>query len=371
MTDAPPATVAPAGRDAFLDVIRAFAMVAVVANHTMYTLLYEGPSGELQLTMLQETGHAWVTWPFVWELQAFFLPAAALSFVPALRGDSRRFVTRRLWRLLIPVVPLLVALVLLEAGATAAGMEDCATWTPGLTCATAMPISPLWFLLVLVPLTALTPALAKRWKGRWRLALPAGVVAICLLADLLWFGTGRILVVNEISVWALVWFAGFAYADGTFDRVSTRAWWAITGGGVVVMAMLMVLGPYDAWLASSPRTTITVLECVVGVSLLMALRQQIAARRDHRLVDAVVRHVGGRIMGVFLWHYFAFAVVISSAALLGVELSARLDGAYLVQRIVIIPLSLLLLAGILRMVAPFDRIPYPSDRRALRKAAQT
>ena len=28
-------------------------------------------------------------------------------------------------------------------------------------------------------------------------------------------------------------------------------------------------------------------------------------------------------------------------------------------------------AGILRIVGPFDRIPYPSDRRALRKAAQT
>ncbi len=365
--DRPPRT-GPAGRDPFLDVIRAFAMVAVVANHFLYTLLFRNPSGQFELIMLQESGHPWVTWPFVWELQAFFLPAAALSFGPALRTGGRRFVGRRLWRLLVPVVPLVVGLVVLEASTRAAGMGDCATWTTGLTCATAMPIAPLWFLVVLVPLTALTPWLARHWHGRWRIGLPLAVVAVTVVSDALWIGGGSALPLNEVTVWALVWFAGFAYADGTFDRVGVRTWWAVVAGGTVVMVALVVVGPYPPWLGASPRTMMTVLECVVGVSLLLALRGPITAVRDRRAVDWTVRNVGDRIMGVFLWHYLAFAAVISAAGLAGVDLAEHLGWPYVAQRAVIIPVALVLLVGLLRVVAPVDRIPYPADRRRARRS---
>ncbi|MFZ4519310.1 MAG: hypothetical protein ACOYOP_13030, partial [Microthrixaceae bacterium] len=134
-------------------------------------------------------------------------------------------------------------------------------------------------------------------------------------------------------------------------------------GGVATMAFLVVAGPYPAWLGASPRTMMTVLECVVGVSLLMALRNPITAIRGRRAVDWTVRNVGDRIMGVFLWHYLAFAVVISAAGLAGVDLAEHLGWPYVAQRAVIIPLALLLLVGLLRIVAPVDRIPYPADRR--------
>lgn len=362
VTPTPAQQANPTGRDPFLDVIRSFAMVAVVANHMLYTLLWTQPSGTHELTMVQEVGHPWVTWPFVWELQAFFLPAAALSFAPALRGDARRFIGRRLWRLLLPVVPLLVVMAIVEVGARAAGMGDCGTWATGLTCATAMPLSPLWFLVVLVPLTALTPTLARRWKGHWRWIMPATVVALAVLGDLTWFGTGRSLPLNDITVWALVWFAGFAYADGSWERVRPRTWWSVVAVGGAVMVAMAVVGPYPPWLGASPRTSMTVMECVVGVSLLMALRGPISASRDLRPVDLTVRHVGGRMMGVFLWHYLAFAVVISAAAVIGVDLADGPGWDYLGQRLVIVPLALVLLVGLLRLTAPFDGIAYPPDR---------
>ena len=259
-------------------------------------------------------------------------------------------------------------LVVLEASTRAAGMGDCATWTTGLTCATAMPIAPLWFLVVLVPLTALTPWLARHWHGRWRIGLPLAVVAVTVVSDALWIGGGSALPLNEVTVWALVWFAGFAYADGTFDRVGVRTWWAVVAGGTAVMVALVVVGPYPPWLGASPRTMMTVLECVVGVSLLLALRGPITAVRDRRAVDWTVRNVGDRIMGVFLWHYLAFAAVISAAGLAGVDLAEHLGWPYVAQRAVIIPVALVLLVGLLRVVAPVDRIPYPADRPRARRS---
>lgn len=356
-------TPSSTARDPFLDVIRAFAMVAVIANHYLYTLLFQNDEGHFELEMLQETGHAWVTWPFVWELQAFFLPAAALSFAAAQRTNWRVFIGRRVWRLLIPVVPLAIGLVLLQTTTSAAGMGECATWTTGLTCASAMPIAPLWFLVVLVPLTIATPVLARAWRGPWRIALPLGVFGFTLLSDVRWIVTGAAIPINDITVWLLVWFAGFAYADGTLLRVRTAVWWWIVAAGSLLMVGMVVVGPYPTWLGASPRTSMTAMECVVGVSLLMALRSPLSRIRDRRLVELCVRHVGDRMMGVYLWHYFAFSAVISAMGLLGVQLASTLGIAYLAQRAVIVPVSLLALVGALRATRWADRVPYPPDRR--------
>ena len=352
-------------RDPFLDVIRAFAMVAVVFNHYLYTLLFQNDAGQYELGMIQESGHAWVTWPFVWELQAFFLPAAALSFTAAKRTGWRTFAGRRVWRLLLPVVPLIAGLAVLQATTSAAGMGKCATWTTGLTCATAMPISPLWFLVVLVPLTVATPALARAWRGPWRVVMPLAVLAFTMLSDIRWIVSGGAIPLNDISVWLLVWFAGFAYADGSLSRVSSKVWWAIAAGGALVMVGMVLVGPYPSWLAASPRTSMTAMECIVGVSVLLALRGPLGRMRERRLVDLCVRYVGDRMMGVFLWHYFTFAVVISAMGLLGVELASALGVAYLAQRVVIIPLALVLLAVVLGATRWVDRVPYPPDRRSI------
>jgi len=359
------AKISSTTRDPFLDVIRAFAMIAVIANHYLYTLLFRNQQGQFELVMLQENGNPWVSWPFIWELQAFFLPAAALSYSAALRTNWRVFIGRRVWRLLVPVVPLLIGLILLQVTTSAAGMGKCASWTTGLTCATAMPISPLWFLMVLVPLTIATPLLARAWRGPWRIVMPLVVFGFSLISDARWISTGSTIPLNDISVWLLVWFAGFAYADGTLLRVRAVVWWRIVVGGSLLMVGMVVVGPYPPWIGSSPRTSMAALECVVGVSLLMALRSPLSRIRDRKFVDLCVRQVGDRVMGVFLWNYFSFAVVISAMGLLGVDLASKLGGAYLVQRAVIIPLSLLLMVAALRATKWADRVPYPPDRRQI------
>lgn len=224
-----------------------------------------------------------------------------------------------------------------------------------------MPISPLWFLVVLVPFTVATPVLARAWRGPWRVVLPLAVFGVTLLSDVRWISTGTAIPLNDISVWLLVWFAGFAYADGTLLRLRAATWWWIVAAGSLVM-VAMVAGPYPAWLGASPRTSMTAMECVVGVSLLMALRGPLSRIRDRRLVDLCVRHVGDRMMGVFLWHYFTFAVVISGLGLMGVELASELGAPYVAQRALIIPVSILLLVVALRLTRWFDRIPYPPDR---------
>ncbi|KLR60334.1 hypothetical protein IMCC26207_110580 [Actinobacteria bacterium IMCC26207] len=51
--------------------------------------------------------------------------------------------------------------------------------------------------------------------------------------------------------------------------------------------------------------------------------------------------------------------------LLGVDLVSNLGGAYIAQRAVIIPLSLLLMVVALRATKWADRVPYPPDRRQI------
>jgi fucose 4-O-acetylase-like acetyltransferase len=351
------------GRDPFLDVIRAFAMIAVVANHMLYPLLYRSSQGSFAFSWLQNRGQPWVTWPFVWELQAFFLPAAALSFGAAMRGPWQSFVGRRAWRLVVPAVPVLLAIVALELITRSAGMGSCGDPAAGLTCSTLMAIGPLWFLVAILVLSAFTPLMVRFWRGPWRILMPLAVVLLTVLSDFLWVSTGSALPGNEIAVWALVWFAGFAYAEGSLDDVAQRTWWWIVALGSLVMVGLVVAGPYQAHLGAHPRSMMTVMECVVGVSLLMALRRRIQANRDHPFVDLCVRGVGGRTMGVFLWHGFAFVAVVSVAALMGVELASDLGVPYLVQRVIMIPIALVLLAALLRVTAWTDEVPYPPDRR--------
>jgi len=195
--------------------------------------------------------------------------------------------------------------------------------------------------------------------------MPFVVLGFSLISDARWISTGSTIPLNDISVWLLVWFAGFAYAEGTLLRVRAVVWWRIVVGGSLVMVGMVVVGPYPPWIGSSPRTSMAALECVVGVSLLMALRSPLCRIRDRKFVDLCVRQVGDRVMGVFLWNYFSFAVVISAMGLLGVDLVSNLGGAYLAQRAVIIPLSLLLMVVALRATKWADRVPYPPDRRQI------
>lgn len=367
-TEAPTPSVAPTrGRDDFLDIVRAFAMIAVVANHTLYTVMAPDPRGGWALSMLQERGLPWVTWPFLWELPGFFLPAAALSFRPALRGTASHFVSRRLWRLLIPLLPLAVGLTVLELSMRAGWSGDCRTWNTSLTCATAMPLAPTWFLLVMVPLTAVSPWLARRWNRRTRWILPAVAVVVAAASDLsTWLGAGP-LALTEFTVFGIVWAAGFAYAAGDLEAVTTRRWWTIAAVGAVAIVALVATGRYSARLGASPRSLLSVAELVVGVSMLMGARPWLVARRHRGVVAAGVRLIGDSTMGVFLWHYFAFGTVMGIAAMIGVELATSVGLGYLLQRVVIIALSVGLLVVLVRLVRPVERWPYPADR--LRRAA--
>jgi len=351
------------GRDPFLDIIRAFAMIAVVANHTLYTVMSSTPRGGWELSMLQERGLPWVTWPFLWELPGFFLPAAALSFHAAQRGSARRFVSRRLWRLLIPVLPLAIGLVVLEVATRAGGMRACESWNTALTCATAMPLAPLWFLIVMVPFTAASPWLARHWEGRGKWLLPVLAVSVAMFSDVSQVVFDAPLSPTEITVFGLVWFAGFAYASGEWDGVTTRQWWTVAGVGGLAIVVLVGAGPYQPRLGASPRTIVSVLELVVGVAMLMGAREWLVERRERGLVAAGVRLIGDSTMGVFLWHYFAFGAVMGAAAIAGVDLATEVGVTYVMQRLAIIAITLVVLAGLIRLVKPVERWPYPADRR--------
>src|SRR4051794_5528998 len=221
------ATAPPVQRDRFLDVVRCLALAAVVFNHYMYSVYSWDPSGGT-FRMIQEKaiGQAWVTWPFVWELPAFFFVGGAVIRSSALAMPYGRFVAKRVWRLALPAVACLVTGMVVEmiangldVGACRPGNGPLAGFIPMyLSCPAQIWVGPLWFMMVFVPLTLLSPLLARWYVGSRRWWMIGGVVALVALSDYNLYAHGNALPTSEL-VWVLPWLLGFSYADGSLLRV--------------------------------------------------------------------------------------------------------------------------------------------------------
>src|SRR5690606_32615727 len=84
-TEAPGRPLRPT-RDPFLDVVRSVAMVCVVLNHYTFSHVWPGTSfaDGAHWKFVQVEGQPWVTWPFVFELAAFFFVGGATAYRSAL-----------------------------------------------------------------------------------------------------------------------------------------------------------------------------------------------------------------------------------------------------------------------------------------------
>ncbi|MFF8690910.1 acyltransferase [Streptomyces sp. NPDC015144] len=298
-------------RDRALDALRALAILGVVLGHWLVTALVADSGtvhGASPLRDLPELVPA--TWLFQ-TLAVFFLVGGvvgARSHATArARGESYgRWLRARTVRLLRPTAVLLAVWAAVAVALLASGTDQDTVRALG-----KLVWSPLWFVVVLMGLTAATPLVARLH--------PLWPFAVVLVVDLYRFGLDAptaLASVNVAAGWLVPYCLGAAWARG--ELCGRRTGWTLLLGGAAATAALVRWGGYPASMVGVPGTEISNLDpptlavvtfglaqCGAALLLLGPLRRML--RRPVLWAGVAVLNLSA--MTVFLWHQTAMIAV--------------------------------------------------------------
>ena len=144
-TENPPPT-----STAWMNPARAFAIIAVVAIHSLGTVVEENFGG---------MGPDWwlanaIDSACRWSVPVFIMISGALALDADRGSKPRKFLSKRVWRIGIPLVFWTIVYVLFRRFYL---QPDDESWNPGIAILTGSPFVQLYFLYVLAGLTLLTP----------------------------------------------------------------------------------------------------------------------------------------------------------------------------------------------------------------------
>lgn len=377
MRTAGTATGAPqasGGRDRGIDGVRAYATVGVVLGHWLVTALVRQPDGSLVTASPLAAMPALVpaTW-FAQTLGLFFFAAGygsgrswprAGGYRGSLgrRGsvDHRRWVGRRLGRLLPAAGLLLVVAAVTLVGAAAVGV-------PAATRSTVVTVlvSPLWFLVPFGALVALTGVLRRLLARHGPVAVAGPAVLTVAGSDLVGRAgphvpTGWRTPLALLAAWLVPYLMGLVVAEGGLR--GRRTAWTLLSGGAAGMAGLVLLAGYPASAVGVPGAGRSNLDppslfvvCLavaqVGAALLVrpALVRLLAPERWW----SPVRRLNAVAATGYLWHQPVLVAVTvlggllaGGASLPGLHLPPTGPG-WLVARLCWLPVLAALLAAVL------------------------
>ncbi|MEU4134422.1 acyltransferase family protein [Streptomyces wuyuanensis] len=362
----------PANRDRAIDALRALAITGVVLGHWLLTAVTTTDSGTL--TGTSPLTHMPQLAPLSWVFQTlavFFLVggyAAAGSWERAQgRGTGyRAWATSRIRRLTRPVAALLALWVLATVGLLAGGVP-----VQTLCTLLTLVLSPLWFLLVYIALTAATPLIA-RLNPLWPLA-------VVLHVELIRFGFGGpswIGWMNVAAGWMVPSCLGTAWARGAFTLRGTAL--ALFLGGGIATAALLLWGDYPASMVGVPGATVSnlsppILAAVTfGITqcgLALLLREPLRRAMRRPALWAGIALVNLSALTIFLWHQSAMLVTTSLGTTAGTlpGLGTPPDSIlWIAQRILWIPAFAVALAACWAAFRVFERggpQPNPAENR--------
>jgi fucose 4-O-acetylase-like acetyltransferase len=311
----PPSLIRPVTghRDAFLDVIRAGAILAVITQHWLMPVLGYA-DGRLA------TGNALATpgwWLITWLSQVMplvFFAGGAANLISLRRAPSARdWLAGRIGRLLLPVLPLIALWLVVPELLRDFGLPNQPVEVAG-----AIAGQLLWFLAVYLITVLATPLMAAAHR-RWGFTVPAVLGALAVLVDIARFeGFGLLGYANAVLVWLAVHQLGFHYIEGEFGTMNRRAALAMATAGFGVTALAVAFGPYPASMIGMPGApvsnmsppTAVLLSLAIGqIGLMLALRPLLNTFAVQPAAAAALRWIGQRFMSVYLWHMPALIVV--------------------------------------------------------------
>jgi hypothetical protein len=301
------------GRDTFLDVVRAGAILAVITQHWLMPVLsYSGDR--------LATGNALATpgwWVLTWVSQVmplvFFAGGAANLMSLRRAASSRDWLAARVRRLLFPVLPLMAVWLLVPALLRDLGIPE-----QPLQVAGAIAAQLLWFLAVYLLAVLLTPLMVAA-HHRWGLRVPMAMAGAAVLIDVARFNDfGPIGYVNAVFVWLAVHQLGFHYTEGRLGSLGRRTALGMSAAGFGITALMVAFGPYPASMIGmpgapvsnmSPPTVLLAFLAVGQIGLLLAAKPALDVFAARPPVAAALRWIGPRFMTVYLWHMPALVVV--------------------------------------------------------------
>jgi len=370
----------PPDRDRFIDAVRASSLLVVVLGHwLMATVVVKDGhlTGENALTSIPALQLA--TW--LLQVMPLFFIAGGFSNITVWRSLRRRgagyseYLQGRLVRLLRPTLVFVVLWHLALPAAAALGMSQDRVDLIG-----RLLGQPLWFLGVYVAMTALAPAMAS-----WHELSPRTAFATLAFGALVvdWFrmvrGMENVGYLNLAVVWLFAQQLGFAYADGSFTRLSRRTLWATMAGAFATLAVLTTLGPYPVSMVGmpdqtsnmTPPTICLLVLSVAQIAIAMLIRGPVARWLERPRLWASVVRFASMAMTVYLWHLSLLVFAFMGFIGLGVDPPAAGSGLWWLTR----PFWLLGLALVLSVVAtllsPLERGRAAKATKAMSRPART
>ena len=362
----------PASRNRVVDFLRAAAITVVVLGH--WTIIAVDADGGIQPHGVLD-GARW-THPLTWLFQVmpiFFLVGGysnALSWRSARRKDLSygQWLRTRLRRLGIPLVPLLLAWLVIGVVAVVAGAPHVTVQL-----ASQMALIPTWFLAAYLMVILVAPPCLVLWERfGWfsilgGVALAGAVDALSLVTDQPLLGYP-----NYLLVWAAFHQVGYAWLDGRLSGAGRRL--LLAAIGLVGLLLLVLVGPYPVSMItsaaddisnSSPTRITMAFLGMLQAGLVLSLERPLTALLRRPGLWFLTVLVNQRIMTWFLWH---LTVMVGLAHLL-LALDARavlpepLTGLWWATRPVW-ALVLLALTGLVVLVMGRFEDPRADDRPA-------
>ncbi|MGH1488590.1 MAG: acyltransferase family protein [Acidimicrobiales bacterium] len=369
------AAAASKDRNRAVDFYRAIAMGAVALGHWAAIAMAVDEDGNLTSGNALEQAPWMAAMSWLFQVMPLFFVVGGFSSAMSLdahnRSDGRPqdWVAARLRRMLAPTAVLACTwLVLLPLGA-ALGFGSLVA-----TGAVAAAI-PLWFLANYTIDTAIAPYLLPRFRKNPALVAGAGVALFLGLEAIRFAGVPYLPQINWVLGWLLFQMAGFAWRDGLLPSGKQLATAAAVLWGLAVTAV--TIGPYPVSMVHFPGigdlspTHPPSLALMLFGSAYSATAVAIAPRISAWLAKpsnskawATVVAANSAAMSVYLWHFTAAVAAGGLLYAVGVVPSASVGtAAWWLQKLPLIALSSIVLAGIVALVARFEQRALLAPRR--------
>lgn len=305
-------------RDLFIDFVRAFSLLVVVAWHWVFTIIIWGPDGPRATNPIGFTRGLFIaTWLFQVMPLFFFVGGFAHSEAweaAELKGRFRsplRFAWSRAGQLARPAAALALGWWLLGSVAVALLELD------GVPRAVRLVLSPLWFIIVYLLLILLFP-LTHRLHERFGSLVIVWGVGISVVVDVARFSHGITWAgwINMIVVWATCHQLGYFWEP--LVAAGRRVAWGLTWGGLFALVALVGSKVYPGSMVGVPGEkfsnmappTICILALLMfqaGVALLV--RPWVLGRlRSSRRWSSTNRVINRFSLPLFLFHSTGMAL---------------------------------------------------------------
>jgi len=356
-------------REAYVDLLRAFSMIVVVAFHWVFTILEFGPDF---IRVNSPIGSTPGLWALTWVLQVmplFFFVGGYAHWIVWKKTTDRgggwwTFVRGRLRRLVIPA--LMVGVVWVVIAFIIGALRDI-EW---LGDAVLLIASPFWFLGIYTVLVMLAP-LAIWAHRRWGPIVLVFLVGVAAVLDTIRFSHDQEWAgyVNFLVIWGFCHQLGLMYRP--LSEASRQVAWSLLWAGAFGLAALTNFGLYprsmvgvpgDRFSNMGPPTLVIVALLILQVGLAMLARPWVVHRLETSMRWKHVNEIANRFsLPMYLFHTSGFALAVTLAYVAtGYVLPAETTAEWWWQRPVWLALPLLCT---LPLIAPFTGLLTVRQRR--------